>query len=316
MARYGSGDGMLRRLRLFVGLALVLATTGAFAKSPPAISWPAPRHMTSVRSADGVVLQTYEWGNPQGRPIVFIHGIDQSALSWSKQVSDPALTTKYRLIAFDLRGHGASDKPDGAAYYREGRRWADDLAAVLDALNVRKPVIVAWSYGGRVLNDYLAAQGDARLAGIVYVAARATKDDRPEPPSVRRSNASRDATSADPTIFIRGTREFVELCFGTEPSPAVIDELTAASMQTPLYVRRELVGRPLAYDQVLRAITVPTLIIQGDRDAVVPPRTAELTQRLVPHSTLIIYKDVGHSSFFEAPERFDADLRRFVDLLP
>lgn len=298
---------MLRHLQLVFGLALVLATTGVRAEGALAI-WPAPTRVTAVRSADGVVLQAYEWGNPKGRPIVFIHGIYQSALSWQKQISDPGLASKYRLVAFDLRGHGASDKPDGDAYYREGRRWADDLTAVLDTLKLERPVIVAWSYGGRVLNDYLAAQGDARLGGLVYVAARST--------SARRAQASRDAASADPATFIRGTREFVELCFGTQPAPEVTDELTAASMQTPLYVRRELAGRPLAYDQVLRAIKVPALIVQGDMDAVVPPHTAELTRRLIPHATLITYKGVGHSTFFEAPERFDADLQRFVASLP
>jgi pimeloyl-ACP methyl ester carboxylesterase len=306
-------------MRSGVGAAIAFALALIAACPAPAAdeAWPAPTRVTAVRSPDGVTLQAYEWGNLQGRPIVFIHGIYQSALSWARQVGDPRLAARYHLVAFDLRGHGASDKPDGADYYRDGRRWAGDVTALLDTLHLDRPVIVAWSYGGRVLNDYLAVNGDERLAGIVYVAARSTSDpSTPDVPSPRRIRAGADAASEDPATFIRGTREFDELCFGNPPPPAVIDVLTAASMQTPLYVRRQLAGRPLAYDEVLKGIRVPTLIIQGDIDAVVPPNTAELTHRLVRGSTLSVYHGVGHSTFFEATARFDAELDQFAAALP
>ena len=273
---------------------------------------PPPRAVTPIHSPDGVTFQAYEWGNPSGTPLVFIHGIYQSALSWAKQIEDPQLASKYRLVAIDLRGHGASDKPDGAEFYREGGRWANDIAALLDTLHLSRPVMVAWSYGGRVLNDYLLANGDGRLGGIVYVAARSLAGPA-ESPSPRRSEASRDALSSDPATFIKGTREFVELCFGRPPTSAELEWLTAASMQTPSYVRKQLGGWPLAYTDVLSSIRVPTLIIQGDIDAVVPPQVAELTHQLIRHSTLSIYHGVGHSSFFETPDRFNAELERFVE---
>jgi non-heme chloroperoxidase len=281
---------------------------------------PPPNKITPIHSPDGVTFQAYEWGNPSGRPIVFIHGIYQSALSWIKQIGDTALAAKYRLIAIDLRGHGASDKPDGPDFYRDGKRWADDMTALLDALNLRKPVMVAWSYGGRVLNDYLGANGDERLGGIVYVAVRSTAVQTDELPDAisgrRRAEANRDANSPDPLIFIRGTREFVELCFGKPPTEQEIALLTAASMQTPLYVRRQLAGRPVTYDEVLRKIRVPTLIVQGDKDAVVAPSIARITAKLVPHATLSIYHGIGHSIFFEEPARFNAELAAFVGHLP
>jgi len=281
---------------------------------------PAPNKITPIHSPDGVTFQAYEWGNPAGRSVVFIHGIYQSALSWIKQIGDPRLAAKYRLIAIDLRGHGASDKPDGPDFYRDGKRWADDMTALLDSLNLRKPVMVAWSYGGRVLNDYLGANGDERLGGIVYVAVRSTAVQTDEVSDAindrRRAEANRDASSPDPQIFIRGTREFVELCFGKPPTEQEIAVLTAASMQTPLYVRRQLVGRPVAYEEVLKKIRVPTLIVQGDRDAVVAPSIAKITAKLVPHATLSIYHGIGHSSFFEEPARFNAELDAFVSHLP
>lgn len=225
---------MIRRSCALVSL-LLLAISGGVAVAVETISVPPPNVVTPIRSPDGVTFEAYEWGSPNGRPIVFIHGIYQSALSWARQIGDPTLAAKYRLVAIDLRGHGASDKPDGPEFYRDGKRWADDITALLDTLHLSRPVMVPWSYGGRVLNDYLAV------------------------------------------------------------------------------IRKALAGRPLAYTDVLRAIRVPTLIVQGDIDAVVSPQLADFTHKLIPHSSLSIYHGVGHSSFFEAPERFNAELDRFME---
>jgi non-heme chloroperoxidase len=302
-----------------LGLLILLICAGRVLRAQEVVV-PPPTRITQIHSPDGVIFPAYEWGNPAGRPIVFIHGIYQSALSWIKQVSDPTLAARYRLIAIDLRGHGGSAKPDGAEYYRDGKRWADDITALLDTLNLHKPVMVPWSYGGRVLNDYLAANGDGRLGGIVYVAVRSIAAGQPEKTAdtrdvQRRAQAGRDVTSADPGTFIRGTREFVELCFGKPATESEIVFLTAASMQTPLYVRKLLAGRPVAYEEILKAIRVPTLIVQGDIDAVVAPDIAEATRKLVPHATLSIYQGVGHSSFFEESHRFNAELDAFVGRL-
>jgi non-heme chloroperoxidase len=302
---------MIRRACAIAGLLLLVLKGPAVASVM--ISVPPPNQVTPVRSPDGVTFVAYEWGSPNGRPIVFLHGIYQSALSWAKQVGDPVLAAKYRLVAIDLRGHGASDKPDGAEFYRDGKRWADDITALLDTLQLSRPVMVPWSYGGRVLNDYLAVNGDGRLGGIVYVAVRSSADGSLASPSPSQVKANQDALSSNPLTFITGTREFIELCFGKPATPEEIDSLTAASMQTPLYVRKQLAGRPLAYTEVLKSIRVPTLIIQGDIDAVVPPQVADFTHKLIPRSSLSIYQGVGHSSFSEAPDRFNAELNRIME---
>ena len=85
-----------------------------------------------VTAPDGVVLAVQEQGNPRGVPIVFIHGLLGSRLNWDAQLTSADLS-RFRLITYDLRGHGLSGKPSDAAAYREGRRWADDLAAVIAA---------------------------------------------------------------------------------------------------------------------------------------------------------------------------------------
>lgn len=137
----------------------------------------------TVRTDDGVALNLVEAGDPEAPPIVFVHGLSQSWRSWVRQLADPELNRRFRLVAVDLRGHGRSQgahdavDPDGrphgplpqSAYLADdhaatARLWAGDLAAVVGGLDLRSPVIVGWSYGGAVLSDYLATRdGLARV---------------------------------------------------------------------------------------------------------------------------------------------------------
>jgi pimeloyl-ACP methyl ester carboxylesterase len=110
-----------------------------------AVSGAAPAPVLErVTAADGVSLSVGEWGNPAGREILFIHGQAQSIVSFKRQ-TDGALARDFRLVAYDLRGHGLSDKPDDPACYQDGRRWADDVHAVIVAKRLRRPVLVGWS---------------------------------------------------------------------------------------------------------------------------------------------------------------------------
>src|ERR1700757_3396739 len=108
-----------------------------------------------VTSPDGVALAAYAWGNPAGREIVFIHGYSQCHLSWRRQMDDAALAGEFRMVAYDLRGHGASAQPLARERYRDDRLWADDLAAIIAAAGLKRPTLVAWSYGGGGVAGYL-----------------------------------------------------------------------------------------------------------------------------------------------------------------
>jgi len=105
------------------------------------------RHYT-VTAPDGVALAIQEAGNADGPPVVFVHGLLGSHLNWEAQLASPALQ-RYRLITYDLRGHGLSGKPVDAAAYTDGRRWADDLAAVITATGAQNPVVVAGRWAPR-----------------------------------------------------------------------------------------------------------------------------------------------------------------------
>jgi non-heme chloroperoxidase len=121
-----------------------------------------------IRGGGGLRLHAREWGNPDGRELLFIHGLSQCDLCWTKQVNGE-LASRFRIVTFDLRGHGLSEQPSAPEHYADARLWADDLAAVMDQTALDRPVLVAWSYGGYVVADFVRAYGEERIAGINLV---------------------------------------------------------------------------------------------------------------------------------------------------
>ena len=107
-----------------------------------------------INGGGGLALRVEEWGNPEGQPILFIHGWSQSHLCWLKQYQDQKLQ-RFRMVAFDLRGHGDSEAPIGDAFYNDYSLWADDVHSVIDELDLTKSILVGWSYGGIVITDYV-----------------------------------------------------------------------------------------------------------------------------------------------------------------
>jgi non-heme chloroperoxidase len=121
-----------------------------------------------VRGGGGLRLHAREWGNPRGHPILLIHGWSQSQQCWARQV-ESQLAEEFRLVAFDNRGHGMSEKPLHPDPYLDPQLWADDVAAVIQELGLDRCVLVAWSYGGFIVTDYLRAYGEEAIAGINLV---------------------------------------------------------------------------------------------------------------------------------------------------
>src|SRR5713101_5578859 len=119
-----------------------------------------------VTGGGGVRLHLVETGNPSGQPIVFIHGFSQCWLAWTRQMkSDLAATS--RIVALDMRGHGLSDKPlEG---YTDSKLWADDVHAVIQALELDHPILCGWSYGPLVILDYIRHYGEDGIGGLNFV---------------------------------------------------------------------------------------------------------------------------------------------------
>ena len=122
----------------------------------------------TVRGGGGLQLHVREWGKPDGPPILFIHGWSQNHLCWARQY-DSALAGEFRLVAYDLRGHGMSEAPLEPGHYTDAKLWADDVAAITDQLRLDRPVFVGWSYGAFVICDYVRTHGQDQIAAIDFV---------------------------------------------------------------------------------------------------------------------------------------------------
>lgn len=297
-------------LRFFLAFALTLCAAGAHAQAPaPAL----PYKPHEVVSPDGVRLAVQEWGNPQGPAILFIHGFAQSNLSWTKQVRDPVLAAKYRMVTFDLRGHGQSDKPDSRDAYQQNARWAGDVHAILQALSLRRPVLVAWSYAGRVASDYLMAHGDGAIAGVNFVSAVTDAASNAGAPA----NAAAGGTvSPDLAVQIAATRAFLEFCFVNKPPAEEFETMVAFNAMVPRYVRLAMLGRPTPYAETFAKLSVPVLVSHGTADRAMLPRNGEFTLGAIRGARASWYEGGGHMLFWENAARFNAELAAFVDSVP
>ena len=260
-----------------------------------------------VRSSDGVRLCVRTRGPQEAPAILFIHGFSQSHLAWRRQFDDE-LADEFRLVAYDLRGHGWSDKPDDAQAYSESRRWADDVAAVLDALDLRRAVLVGWSYGGRIILDYVAAYGTGRIAGINFVAAVIGDDKTFYGAQI---GTIRETMDRDPAASIDGTRRFLRACFAAEPERDEFERMLAYNAMVPASIRAKL-GRKLDDGAALARLNVPVLFTHGTLDAIIAPAMSRYGLQAVPNAGISHYEGVGHAPFYEDAARFNRELADFV----
>ncbi len=264
---------------------------------------------TTLTAPDGVRLALYEWGDPGGKEVVFIHGLAQSALAWRRQMESLALAG-FRCVAWDLRGHGASDTPADRAYYADGHRWADELRAVIEGTGLRRPTVVAWAYAGTILGEYLVRHGHAGLAAIDFVDATTMPGPDPFGPVLRTHAA--DLVSTDLAARIAATRSFVYGCFAQPPSRDELETIIAYNMIVPPHVRAGMSGRTFDFDAALAALDIPVLVTHGAEDKVIVPEMARSTAARTPGAQLSLYTGVGHTPFREAAERFDRELAALV----
>jgi non-heme chloroperoxidase len=262
-----------------------------------------------IRSGDGLVLAGYEHGNRNGPEILFIHGFSQCSLCWNKQFSSPSLANDFRLIAFDIRGHGASEKPVDISRYAEDRLFADDVHSVMEAFNLKRPVLVGWSYAGRIVGDYAEAYGTRRIAGINYVCARTNNDPAYNGPG---TDFLGDMRGNDLDANIRATRAFVQACYEKQPSPEEFEAVFDYNMLVPPGIRGAHLGRPASDGGILARLDVPVLVTQGSEDKLVLKGLGELTAALVPGARLSLYDGIGHAPFAEDAARFNRELAEFV----
>src|SRR5215470_8008985 len=263
----------------------------------------------TVKTPDSLTISAQDWGNPAGPEILFIHGFSQSHLSWSRQVDDSALAKEFRMVTYDLRGHGGSDKPFEPERYKESKFWGDEVQAVIDAAGLKRPVLVGWSYGGRVIADFLKIHGAAKLAGLNYVDAVSKSDPSFFGPGLKPLAAM---ASDDLAINIAATRTFLHNCFAKQPTQDEYETMLGFNMIVPPKVRAAMGGRQLNIDDILKGLKLPVLVTHGSDDQLVLLAAAKYTAATIPGAKLSVYDSLGHAPFWEDTPRFNAELAAFV----
>ncbi len=271
------------------------------------------KHHT-ITGGGGVQLHLIETGNPNGRPILFIHGFSQCSLTWTRQLSS-SLAERYRLVSMDMRGHGLSDKPRDA--YADSKLWADDVDAVIRTLKLDRPVLCGWSYGPLVMLDYVRHYGEEAIGGMVFVGG-ITKLGSEEALSVLTPELLSLVPgffSEDPEESARSLRSVLQMFFSEQPSDEDLSRMLEYNLSVPPYVRQALFSRSFDNNDLLPTLRKPVLILHGAQDAIVRTAVVDQHKASVPHAHVQIMATAGHAPFWDHAAAFNEHLRTFCERL-
>jgi pimeloyl-ACP methyl ester carboxylesterase len=293
-----------------LALALVLHCAAAAARTTPAPVdlRPFDASRRTVALPDGITLAYVQLGNPNGQPVVLIHGYTDSDLDWAPLV--PYLSHDFRLIIVDLRGHGASSKPD-CCYTRLD--FAYDIKLLLDALHVRRADIVGHSLGSIVAQTFAEFWPDRTQRAILISSTGGP------PPGVAPQKPKLDYEAA-----IRKLREPID-----PDSPFMIEWWASPKPVDPLFMRRQrrnAAAIPLrvwlaVLDQglvdsdlrrTLPKLRAPTLLIWGSADPIMQPAVRQTLRDALPHAKVKIFPGLGHNPFWEDPRGCAAVVNAFL----
>jgi non-heme chloroperoxidase len=271
--------------------------------------------MATFTTKDGTELYYKDWG--KGRAVVFSHGWPLSSDAWEDQMM--FLSERgFRTIAHDRRGHGRSSQPWGG---NEMDTYADDLAALLDKLDVREATLVGHSTGGGEVARYIGRHGTARVARAALISAvpplMLKTDKNPEGLPLSVFDEIRAAVAADRSQFwkVLSAPFFGANRPGAKVSDGVREQFWRVSMQGSLKAEYDCVKAfsETDFTEDLKKFNVPTLILHGDDDQIVPIGAAGMaSSKLVKGATLKVYPGAPHGMPITLKDKVNADLLAFV----
>lgn len=234
-----------------------------------------------------------------GRPVVLIHGWPLSAQAWDPQVS-VLRDAGYRVVAYDRRGFGRSDKPESGYSYD---LLADDLQRVMEQCELQDVTLVGFSMGGGEVARYVGRHGESRLHSVVFAAAvppylMKTIDNAEGPLTPEKVRQTKNALQEDRAAFFdRFTKDFFSAHGVLQVTEAQRSEAVAMCNQSAQHAALACMDSfdTTDFREDLKRVTVPTLVIHGDADAIVPLEGSGLrTHRAVPHSQLVKVAGAPH----------------------
>jgi pimeloyl-ACP methyl ester carboxylesterase len=267
-------------------------------------------HSQYIRASDGTQLYWTQWGS--GRPILFSNSAGMPTEMWDYQMG--ALAEQgFRCIAVDRRGHGRSDVAH-SGYDLD--TFADDMATVIEALDLRQLTLISHSMGGCEIVRYLTRHGSQRVSRMVLIGTMTPfllqTADNPNGVPAANWEALRASWRKDfPGWIDENTAPF----FVPESSPAMARWVSGLLMRFParLAIACNEAMTMTDFRDELRRISVPTLVIHGDRDASAPlPLTGKPTAELIPGCRLEVYEGAPHGLLYTHMDRLHADILRFI----
>jgi non-heme chloroperoxidase len=276
-------------------------------------------HMPTIKTRDGAKIFYKDWG--KGQPVVFSHGWPLNADAWDDQMFFFA-SNGYRAIAHDRRGHGRSTQTWNG---NDMDTYADDLAALVEELDLRNAIHIGHSTGGGEVARYIGRHGTERVSKAVLVGAvppgmlKTAKN--PEGVPIEAFDQIRAGVKGDRSQFYKDLSApfYGANRPGSKVSQGVRDAFWLMSMQA---------GFPAAYDCIkafseseftddLKKFDVPTLVIHGDDDQIVPITVGGLrSSKMIKGATLTIYKGAPHGLMTTHKEQFNTDLLEFTRQQP
>ncbi len=272
--------------------------------------------MSTITVKDGTTIYYKDWG--KGPTVVFSHGWPLNSDAWDTQLHFLA-QNGFRAIAHDRRGHGRSSQTSSG---NDMNGYADDLAALIDSLDLRDVTLVGHSTGGGEVTRYIGRHGTGRVAAAVLISA--------VPPHLAKTSSNPDGMPMDVFDSIRTGlekdrsqfyRDFAPIFFGanrkgSHVSQGTLDQFWLWSMQVGLRQTYECVKAfsETDFTEDLKKFDVPTLFLHGEDDQVVPIQIAsKKAARLVAGAQEIYYPGLPHGLTATNPDQVNADLLAFLN---
>ena len=271
---------------------------------------PQPGRKPYIETGDGTLLFYQDWG--AGKCILFTHSICLSSQIWQYNMV-PLSEQGFRCVAYDRRGHGRSMQPGNGYNYDT---LADDLACVINQLDLRDLTLVGHSMGAAEIVRYLSRHGAERVARIVLVAPGLPfMLKTPDNPEAQERSVSEQTFASWRTDYPKWVAAGVPYFLAPEPSNAQMEWVGSLCMQASLKALIDCYHAVIETDfrREVAAIAVPTLIVQGDKDTgALIDFTGRRTAQLIKGSQFKVYPGAPHGLMVTHAEKFNKDLAQFA----
>ncbi|MBC7829841.1 MAG: alpha/beta hydrolase [Chitinophagaceae bacterium] len=284
---------------------LIIAQTQSKASDKFLIQADIPLHMLrSIQLSNGVQLEYVEKGESSGTPVIFLHGYTDSWHSYDQVL--PLLPESIHAYSLSQRGHGNSGRPEKE--YRP-EDFALDIALFMQILKIESAIIVGHSMGGTIAQRF-ALDYPQKAKALVLISSFASFKTNPG-----MEELAGIVSKIEDPIDSGFVNEFQKSTLFKPVAASAMKTYVKESMKVPARVWKAVAEQAMSvdYSQQLKQLTMPALIIWGNKDVFCPEADQHILKNAIGRSTLLIYEGTGHAIHWEDPQRFTKDLISFID---